>query len=65
MDQSVEKAETFYMEIVREAEVLDLHTPVLRTSRADRRRIAMEGGNMPTFEAVARITKSWYSDKYI
>ena len=65
MDQSVEKVETFYREIVREAEVLDLHPPVLRTSRADRRRIAMEGGNMPTFEAVARITKSWYSDKYI
>ena len=64
MDQSIEKAETFYMEIVREVEVLDLHPPALRTSRADRRRIEMEGGNMPTFEAVARITKSWYSDKY-
>ena len=53
------------MEIGREVEVLDLHPPVLRTSRADMRRIAMEGGHMPTFEAVARITKTWYSYKYI
>ena len=65
IDKSVQKAEAFYMDCMREAEILDIHLPLLRTSRADRRIARNDSGNMPTAEDVAKITKSWYTDKYI
>ena len=65
IDKSVQKEETFYMDCMREAEILDIHPPLLLTSRADKRIARNDSGNMPTAEDVAKITKSWCTDKYI
>ena len=65
IDKLVQKAEAFYMDCMREVEILDIHPRLLRSSRADRRIARNDSGNMPTAEDVAKITKSWYTDKYI